>query len=156
MTAPPEKITRTGALALLATLFGAGLLGACHKATIPPVDDTATNVAAMPAPTPTPDAKPQPSPVPAKFQATGTEPFWGASVDGATLTYTTPEFPNGIRITVARRDSGGSADYSGTLDGKPLTLKVAPGQCSDGMSDRIYPFTAVREIGPDIARGCAK
>lgn len=152
MTAPPIKPMLLATLALMAT-------GACHKASQPPVDDTASDVAALPVPAISPNsaatAKPNSAPVPAKFKATGTEPFWGAAVDGAMLVYTTPEFPDGIRITVARRDAGGHAIYAGALEGKPLTLDVAPGPCSDGMSDRIYRFTAVRQIGPDIARGCA-
>jgi len=155
MMTPPKWQTMAVACAFLAA-------GACHRAAVPPVDDTASDVAALPGPAPaparshpSPGRAPVPAPVPAKFKATGTEPFWGAAVDGATLVYTTPEFANGIRITVTRRDSAGSAEYAGTLDGKPLSLKVTPGPCSDGMSERIYRFTAVREIGPDIARGCA-
>ena len=108
-------------------------------------------------------AAPEPSstvadtrPVPAKLRATGTEPFWGASVDGANLVYTTPEFPSGIRVTVIRRDGPGTATFTGNLDGKPLTLTIEQGPCSDGMSDTIYPMTARREIGPDTEQGCAK
>ncbi len=129
----------------------------CHKPVAPPVDDTASDAAALPAPPAmSRDAvQSKPSPVPRTFKAVGTEPFWGAEVDGQALVYSTPEFVSGIRITVTRRETADGAEYVGALDGKPLMLKVAAGQCSDGMSDRIYRFTAVREIGPDIARGCA-
>jgi uncharacterized membrane protein len=95
-------------------------------------------------------------PVPARLRATGTEPFWGASVTGANLVYTTPEYPAGIRVTVIRRDGPGTATFTGNLDGKPLTLTIEQGPCSDGMSDAIYPMTARREIGPDTEQGCAK
>lgn len=95
-------------------------------------------------------------PIPARLRATGTEPFWGAAIDGPGLVYTTPEFPAGMRVTVIRRDGPGRAIFTGTLDGKPLTLTIERGPCSDGMSDTIYPMTARREIGPDIERGCAK
>ncbi|MEO0030360.1 MAG: hypothetical protein RIS94_118 [Pseudomonadota bacterium] len=128
-------------------------LAACHRASPPPLDDTAHDAATLPYPAPVP--APTRSSVPVRLKATGTEPFWGAAIDGPTLTYSTPDFPNGIRITVARADKPSSATFTGALDGKPLTLTVTPGACSDGMSDRIYSFTAVREIGPDIARGCA-
>lgn len=128
-------------------------IAACHPAAPPPpVDDTAKDAAAQPDPAPKPSVKPA---IPARLRATGTEPFWGAVIDGTVLTYSTPEFPNGIRITVSRADKPGSAVFAGVLDGKPLTLTVAPGTCSDGMSDKVYSFTALREIGPDSARGCA-
>lgn len=131
------------------------LLAACHAAPPPPpLDDTARDAAALPETAPSPAHRAKPA-VPARLRATGTEPFWGAVLDGATLTYSTPDFPAGIRITVARRDSATGATFTGALDGKPLALTIAPGACSDGMSDRIYSFTAVREIGPEIARGCA-
>ncbi|MDF8331952.1 COG3650 family protein [Novosphingobium cyanobacteriorum] len=130
-------------------------VAACHPAAPPPpVDDTARDAAPQPDPAPSPKAAAKPA-IPAKLHATGTEPFWGAIVDGAVLTYSTPEFPNGIRITVSRAEKPGSAVFTGALDGKPLTLTVAPGTCSDGMSDKVYSFTALREIGPDSARGCA-
>lgn len=138
------------------------LLAACHSAPPAlPVDDTVSDAAAQPV---SPDAVALPQApvgagrglsVPSRLRATGTEPFWSATVDGAALIYRTPEFPNGVRITVARRDAKGVAAFVGALDGKPLALEIAPGACSDGMSDRIYSFTAVRQIGPDIARGCA-
>lgn len=132
-------------------------VAACHPAAPPPpVDDTAKDAAAQPDPAPPPAPRPSNKPaIPVTLRATGTEPFWGAMIDGAVLTYSTPEFPNGIRITVSRADKPGSAVFTGALDGKPLTLTVAPGTCSDGMSDKVYSFTALREIGPDSARGCA-
>lgn len=135
------------------------LVAGCHRAPPSPVDDTARDAAAAseagPEAVPSVHHAASPSPVPSRLRATGTEPFWGAVIDGAVLTYSTPEFPAGIRISVSRKDEPGGATFAGTLDGKPLSLDIAPGACSDGMSDKIYSFTAVRQIGPEIARGCA-
>jgi len=88
-------------------------------------------------------------------QFTGTEPFWGGSVTGSQLTYTTPETIDGRSIEVKRFTGQGGLGYSGTLDGAPFDLMVTDGECSDGMSDRSYPFTATLRIGEETRRGCA-
>ena len=45
------------------------------------------------------------------------------------------------------------------ISGDPGTaafdLSVTPGACSDGMSDRTYPFTATLLIGNEQRQGCA-
>ena len=66
---------------------------------------------------------------------TGTEPFWSGKVSGESLTYKTPENADGIRFAVRR--------FSGQ------------GACSDGMSDRTYPYTVTLKIGDDTREGCA-
>lgn len=137
------------------------LLTACSKAPAPPPPEDATmNRTGAAPPSSAASASVPRSPIPAQLRALGTEPFWNADIDGTTLTYRTPEFPGGIRITVSRTDGQGpdgpQTVFSGTLDGKPLALTVSSGTCGDGMSDRVYALTAVREIGPDIQRGCAQ
>jgi uncharacterized membrane protein len=86
---------------------------------------------------------------------TGTEPFWGGEATGTSLTYSTPENQQGVAIEVARSIAPGTLSFSGTLDGKPFALAVTNGRCSDGMSDRSYPYTAALRIGEDERRGCA-
>jgi uncharacterized membrane protein len=103
-----------------------------------------------------PPARPAAPDLPAKFRATGTEPFWGAKVDGNSLSYSTPEYPEGMPVPVTRTVQDGSVTFSGTIDGKPLQLAVSAGPCSDGMSDTVYPWSVTRTIGPDIQRGCAR
>lgn len=85
----------------------------------------------------------------------GTEPFWGGSVAGDQMTYETPKKPAGERITVARFAGRGGLSYSGTLDGANLTMTITPGSCSDGMSDRRFPFTVTLQIGDALRNGCA-
>lgn len=94
-------------------------------------------------------------PVPEPLRALGTEPFWGALVAGGTLTYITPEDQAGTAIRVTRTGSATEAVYAGTLRGQPFTLRVSRAACSDGMSDRTYPYTASLTIGDDLRRGCA-
>ena len=38
---------------------------------------------------------------------------------------------------------------------RTLELRVRPGKCSDGMSDRQFPMTAVLELGDATRTGCA-
>jgi uncharacterized membrane protein len=153
----------------LCLILPLALLAGCSKQPVPPIDATAPDAAA------TAEVEARTSPAaatasasasaaapagvpgfPDSFRAIGTEPFWSADVAGHSLTYGTPEFPSGMTITVARKMDAGFVEFSGTLDGKPLTLRIEKGPCSDGMSDRIYPYRATRTIGPDIVPGCAR
>lgn len=87
--------------------------------------------------------------------ALGNEPFWNAKIEGATLTYSTPENIGGTAITVERFAGNGGLGISGMLEGQPLQLAITPGECSDTMSDRSYPYVATLTIGDDLREGCA-
>lgn len=87
-------------------------------------------------------------------QFAGTEPFWGGKVEGGKLTWTTPENPRGTVIAVTRFAGRGGLSFSGELAGKALTLMVTPAACSDGMSDRRYPFTVSVRLGEEQRQGC--
>lgn len=86
---------------------------------------------------------------------TGTEPFWGGKVTGASLTYSTPENIDGTAITVERFAGRGGVSYGGTYEGAPFDMMITPGQCSDGMSDRTYPYTVTLAVEVEQRRGCA-
>lgn len=86
---------------------------------------------------------------------TGTEPFWGGQVAFTTLTYSTPENPDGEAIEVERFAGRGGLSWSGRFQDAPFTLAVTPGECSDGMSDRTYPYVATLEVQGEQRRGCA-
>lgn len=83
----------------------------------------------------------------------GTEPFWGGDIRGDTLTWTTPEDIDGQAITVTRFAGRGGISFAGTLDGQDFTLMLSEATCSDGMSDRTYPFVATVAIGTDQELG---
>jgi len=94
----------------------------------------------------------------APLRAIGTEPFWGARIEGRCVTYSHPEDQAGTRIwtryTPAPNGSGGT--WSGALGGQrfELTTRAAPG-CSDGMSDTRYPIAVELLVGGERRRGCA-
>lgn len=85
---------------------------------------------------------------------TGTEPFWGGSATGATLTYTTPDKPEGTAIPVRRFAGNNGLGFSGTFGGGSFDLAVSEAPCSDGMSDRTYPFTVTLRIAEEVRGGC--
>lgn len=93
--------------------------------------------------------------MPDRFTALGTEPFWAAEIDGATLLYKTPEDQAGARVAVTRRLVGEAVELRGELAGAPLILTITAGRCSDGMSDRVYSYRVARQVGGDLQRGCA-
>lgn len=85
----------------------------------------------------------------------GTEPFWGGTVKGDRFVYTTLENEAGSAVAVRRFAGNGGLGFSGTLDGKPLDLAITPGECSDGMSDRRFPYVATLRIAAEQRNGCA-
>lgn len=86
---------------------------------------------------------------------TGTEPFWGGSIAGERLAYTTPENPGGVTIAVRRFAGNSGLGFSGTRNGRPVDLTVTQGTCSDGMSDRTYPYTVTLRLDGETRSGCA-
>lgn len=85
----------------------------------------------------------------------GTEPFWGGRLADGRLTYSTPENQAGESIAVARFAGNAGLGFSGALRGRPLDLAITPGRCSDGMSERSYPYTVTLKLGDEQRSGCA-
>lgn len=86
---------------------------------------------------------------------TGTEPFWGATIADGNLTWATPENSDGTTISVQRFAGRGGLSFSGDLEEAAMDVAITPGDCSDGMSDRVYPFHATVQIGARQYAGCA-
>lgn len=85
---------------------------------------------------------------------TGTEPFWGGQVEGTMLTYSTPENIDGETFSVKRFAGNHGLGLSGQLDTAQFDMTITPGECSDGMSSREYPFTVTVSIGGEVREGC--
>jgi uncharacterized membrane protein len=85
---------------------------------------------------------------------TGTEPFWAIQINGEAATYSNPEHPEGFAFAVARFAGNNGLGLTGTLFEKPVTITLTPGQCSDGMSDRAFPYVATVALGEETLRGC--
>jgi len=91
----------------------------------------------------------------AVLELTGTEPFWNATISGNAMVWRNPEKADGESVAVERFAGRGGLSFSGELGGAPLDVLVTPGTCSDGMSDRTYPFTATIQMGREQRNGCA-
>ena len=85
----------------------------------------------------------------------GTEPFWGGTIRAGQFTYSTPENQDGEAIAVKRFAGNNGLGFSGLLRGETVDMTVTPGACSDGMSDRSFPYTITLRIGSDQREGCA-
>ena len=92
-----------------------------------------------------------------RLRGIGTEPFWGARIEGRCVTYSTPEDQDGTRIWTRFSGSAEHGIWSGALDGRQFELRTSkqPG-CSDGMSDNRYPIAVVLRVRGETRRGCAE
>lgn len=101
------------------------------------------------------DGKPLRSPA---LRAVGTEPFWGARIEGRCVSYSHPKDQDGTRVWTrfTPAPQGGGA-WVGALSGKRFELRTRarPG-CSDGMSDKSYPLAVELLVGGERRRGCAE
>ncbi|MXO97258.1 hypothetical protein GRI34_12605 [Erythrobacter aquimaris] len=84
----------------------------------------------------------------------GTEPFWSVEIKGSQATLSSPENLEGTSFSVERFAGLNGISFSGRLDGASFDAMVTPGECSDGMSDRTYPYTVTISWGPDQLVGC--
>jgi uncharacterized membrane protein len=132
--------------------LAAAFVAACGEKTAEP---------APPKPTPTPagacltqDGKPVPA---NRLRAIGTEPFWGARIEGRCVTYSHPEDQQGTRVWTRFSGTATSGTWTGSLRGSPFVLRTRPqAGCSDGMSDNRYPIAVTLTVGGEQRTGCAQ
>ena len=91
------------------------------------------------------------------LRAIGTEPFWAVEITPATLTYRGVDRPEQAFDSPDPDVQGTTAVYEVENEGgATMTITLMTTECSDGMSDRIYPLTAMVEIGDEALNGCAQ
>ena len=85
---------------------------------------------------PYPPPPPIGSPSTGTYRALGTEPFWGLTISPVEMTFDEPNGPTRIVQPTPRPIIG----IAGEIYQTPrLNVNVVHAQCSDGMSDRVYP-----------------
>ncbi|MEO6068260.1 MAG: hypothetical protein ABJB33_05035 [Gemmatimonadota bacterium] len=90
------------------------------------------------------------------FRALGTEPFWALQIDSVGLRFMTPEDQVGALFApVAMTHSGDTLHWAGAQEGGTIDARIWPGQCSDGMSDRVWTHTARVQVSGTTYHGCA-
>lgn len=92
---------------------------------------------------------------PQQLKALGTEPFWSLDIDGNRIAYSSADAPAPISAELVRREIAGELSLAGTLSGAALTATVRRESCSDGMSDRTYPYAVDLRWGARTLKGCA-
>ncbi len=112
-------------------------------------------------PAPPPEA-PEPAPVlggvdlARPVRALGTEPFWSVELTGTELVYATAGSPEQRARQPNPMVQGTTATWEAeTADGTTLSVTLIATECSDGMSDRTYPLTAMVKLGEQDLTGCA-
>ncbi|WP_339933528.1 hypothetical protein [uncultured Brevundimonas sp.] len=90
------------------------------------------------------------------IRALGNEPFWAVEIKPEGLVYSGVDRPEQRADNPGPLLQGTTARYEATTGtGKPLTVALIATTCSDGMSDRTYPLTAVVKVDGETLTGCA-
>lgn len=140
--------------ALSAIAVSALLLAACGQ------DAPGGSEALAPADAPAAPGEPAAAPAEpaseyaADFGARGTEPFWRADVAGGSVRITQPDAPEIVAINPALVVTGATAVWTGQAGSTPVALTITKGDCSDGMSDLAYAYTAELKLGAQTMKGC--
>lgn len=85
------------------------------------------------------------------YRALGTEPFWSVTIDGGRMTYDPMEGPE-VSVPLPAPAPLGNDGRRYATD--RLTMEIVPGQCSDGMSDRLYADTVRVTADGRALNGC--
>jgi len=95
----------------------------------------------------------------AQISLIGTEPFWALEIERDRnryiAVYSTPENPDGLQFDVDRFAGNNGVGFNGEMEGRSVQVAIAPGDCSDQMSSRRYPYTATVALGDEVLYGCA-
>jgi uncharacterized membrane protein len=86
----------------------------------------------------------------ARYSAIGTEPGWALTVTPARIRY---EGDYGT-VVITEPTPAGFRPVPGRYAGTRLTVTIAPGPCSDGMSDRTYRDTVTVTADGKTVSGC--
>ena len=141
----PDDCRRFGAC--LTTLALTFVLAACGDKQSPSADSSAVAVTADSATVST--AEP--------LRALGTEPFWALDIDSTGLRFTTPEDTSGKRFppNAPSPIAGDTLVWMAETEMVAIHVRIWREPCSDGMSDRTYPYTAIVRVAGTTYRGCA-
>ena len=91
-----------------------------------------------------------PGPPPAPYHAVGTEPFWNLLVDEHDITFVAPD-QQPIKQPTPKVIVG----IAGEIYQTPrINVNIVHAQCSDGMSDRVYPDKVQVTIDGKQYSGC--
>lgn len=97
-----------------------------------------------------------------RIAAHGTEPFWAVVVSDSGVVYSSPDEPDGVRFPRAAPVQLGDTlvvrAARGGAEPRRLELRVWPGDCTNGMSEQVFPMTArlwLLWLSDEPQEGCA-
>ncbi|HWJ58096.1 MAG TPA: hypothetical protein VNR68_00415 [Sphingomicrobium sp.] len=91
-----------------------------------------------------------PEPPPPPYRALGTEPFWNLLIDDRNLTFIQPDAQPILQPTPPVIHGFAGEIYQTSR----INVNVVHGQCSDGMSDRVYPDKVQVSVDGRRFNGC--
>jgi uncharacterized membrane protein len=84
------------------------------------------------------------------YHALGTEPFWSLTIGSREMTFTQPDAQ-----PVQQPTPKGIVGFAGEIYQTPrIGVNIVHGQCSDGMSDRVYPDKVQVTVDGRRFNGC--
>lgn len=92
------------------------------------------------------------------FKIVGAEPFWNVTIGKGGIVYQTPDTqPQTFSYVDPVAAQGRSLDSMRVyrLPGQSNVLMIQKGNCSDTMSDRVYPYSATLVLNDTVKTGCA-
>jgi len=90
------------------------------------------------------------------FRVSGTEPFYAVDATPQGFVYSGVDRPEQTATNPGPTLAGTTASFTTTTSQNlALIITLVATQCSDGMSDRVYPLTAQVVIGSEKLNGCA-
>lgn len=92
-----------------------------------------------------------PPPPPAPYRALGTEPFWNVLIDERHITFIEPDQAQPLRDP---RPQPVVSTVGRSYQTERMTVSIARGTCSDGMSDRVYPDIVRVTVNGRQLSGC--
>jgi uncharacterized membrane protein len=135
---------------IAAVLASALLLAACEQAHDGQDGPNAGPPADAPAPAP-------PAIVyPADMDLAGTEPFWAVKIRGGNIAFTRPDAPERDFSNAAKAEANGGATWTANDANGSIVVKLTAGTCSDGMSDKVWSYSAVVTVGEETLKGCGE
>jgi uncharacterized membrane protein len=95
-----------------------------------------------------------------ELNARGTEPFWSVTVNKSSIVYSSPSdkkqtFPYVTPLSAAGRTPETVRVYR-LLSGNHTLVIKKQSACSDGMSDKEYPYSATFIMNNTVLDGCAE
>jgi uncharacterized membrane protein len=93
---------------------------------------------------------PLPPPPAAPYHGLGTEPFWNVLIDEHDITFLQPEAAP-IKQPTPKVIVGIAGEIYQTAR---INVNIVHGQCSDGMSDRVYPDKVQVTVDGKQFNGC--